>query len=97
MDWKQVGTQPKFGWLLADKVVSQSAYQILVASSEEKIINNIGDVWDSEKIKSNDSSKGEHGEISLKSNVTYYWKVRIWDQDNRLSRYSKSKSFRKVR
>ena len=79
--------------LLADKVVSQSAYQILVASSEEKIINNIGDVWDSEKIKSNDFSEIEHGEIPLKSDATYYWKVRIWDQDNRLSRYSESQSF----
>lgn len=97
LQMEQENSKPKFDWLLAYKVVSQSAYQILVASSEEKITNNIGDVWDSEKIKSNDSSKGEHGEISLKSNVTYYWKVRIWDQDNRLSRYSKSKSFRKVR
>ncbi|KAG1649517.1 Arylsulfatase [Nymphon striatum] len=93
MDWKQVDDNPQFGWLLADKVVSQSAYQILVASSEEKIINNIGDVWDSEKIKSNDFSEIEHGEIPLKSDVTYYWKVRIWDQDNRLSRYSESQSF----
>ena len=93
MDWKQVDANPQFGWLLEDKVVSQSAYQILVASSEEKITNNIGDVWDSEKIVSTSSSEIEYSGTPFKSDSTYYWKVRIWDLDNRLSRYSESQSF----
>jgi arylsulfatase A-like enzyme len=97
MEWKQVDAKPQFGWLLADKVFSQSAYQILVASSKEKIINNIGDVWNSEKIETTDSLEKTYRGTSLKSDATYYWKVRIWDQDNRLSRYSESKSFTKVR
>lgn len=88
-----IDSKPKFDWVVPVGVVSQSAYQLLVASSEEKIINNIGDVWDSKKIETNDSSEIEHSGTPLKSDTTYYWKVRIWDQDNRLSRYSERQSF----
>lgn len=88
-----IDTKPEYGWVVPDGAVSQSAYQILVASSKENIINNIGDVWNSEQIRTNTSSEIEHGEAPLKSGETYYWKVRIWDQDNRLSRYSDFQSF----
>ncbi|MUH36456.1 DUF4976 domain-containing protein [Zobellia amurskyensis] len=88
-----IDTKPEFGWVVPDGAVSQSAYQILVASSKEKINNNIGDVWDSEQIRTSASSEIEHGSTELKSGETYFWKVRIWDQDNRLSRYSQSQSF----
>ncbi|WKX78623.1 DUF4976 domain-containing protein [Zobellia laminariae] len=88
-----IDTKPEFGWVVPDGAVSQSAYQILVASSKEKVNNNIGDVWDSEQIRTSASSEIEHGGTALKSGETYFWKVRIWDQDNRLSRYSQSQSF----
>jgi len=85
--------KPEYGWVVPDGSLSQSAYQVLVATSLEKINNNIGDVWDSEKIETNASSEIDHSGTPLKSGVSYYWKVRIWDQDNRLSRYSKSQFF----
>ena len=84
---------PEYGWVVPNGAVSQSAYQVLVASSEEKITNNIGDVWDSGQRRTNTSTEIEHAGAPLKSGQTYFWKVRIWDQDNRLSRYSKSQSF----
>jgi len=90
---KIIDFKPEYGWVVPDGAVSQSAYQILVASSEEKINNNIGDVWNSGQIRSNTSSDIEHGGAQLKSGETYFWKVRIWDQDNRLSRYSKTQTF----
>ncbi|WP_091902732.1 sulfatase-like hydrolase/transferase [Maribacter stanieri] len=88
-----IDPKPEFGWVVPDGAVSQSAYQMLVASSKENINNNIGDVWDSKQIRTNASSEIEHGGKALKNGETYFWKVRIWDQDNRLSRYSKSRSF----
>ncbi|CAM4221956.1 sulfatase-like hydrolase/transferase [Zobellia nedashkovskayae] len=88
-----IDTKPEFGWVVPDGAVSQSAYQILVASSKENITNNIGDVWDSKQIRTSTSSEIEHEGTALKSGETYFWKVRIWDQDNRLSRYSQSQSF----
>ncbi len=88
-----VDAKPEFGWVVPDVVVAQSAYQVVVASSEEKITNNIGDIWDSGQIRSNLSSEIVPEGITLTPGQTYFWKVRIWDQDNRLSRYSKSQSF----
>ncbi len=88
-----IDPKPEYGWVVPEGAVSQSAYQILVASSQEKIKNNIGDVWDSEQIRTNASSEIEHAGTELVSGKTYFWKVRIWDQDNRLSRYSENQSF----
>ena len=88
-----IDPKPEYGWVVPAGAVSQSAYQVLVASSEEKINNNIGDVWDSEQTRTAASSEIEHGGLPLKAGETYYWKVRIWDQDNRLSRYSVSRAF----
>lgn len=85
--------QPEYGWVVKNGDVSQSAYQVLVASSKENITNNIGDVWNSKKVVSTSSSKIEYSEMPYNSDSIYYWKVRIWDQDNRLSRYSESQSF----
>jgi alpha-L-rhamnosidase len=36
----------------------------------------------------------KHGGEQLKPNSTYYWKVRIWDVDNRLSDYSEVQVFK---
>jgi len=92
-DVEVLDTRPEFGWVVPDGAVSQSAYQLLVASSEEKINNNIGDVWDSAQVRSNTSSEIEHAGAALESGETYYWQARIWDEENRLSSYSKPQTF----
>lgn len=88
-----IDSKPEYGWVVPNTAVSQSAYQILVASSEENINNNIGDIWDSKQMRTNASSEIEHEGAPLKSGAMYYWKARIWDQNNRLSRYSNSQLF----
>ena len=84
---------PEYGWVVPEKVITQSGYQILVASSKENINNNIGNVWDSGNVRSSKSSEVEHGGARLQDGNTYYWKVRIWDKDNRTTDYSETKSF----
>ena len=86
--------QPEFSWTVPQKAVFQSAYQILVASSKAQIDNNNGDVWDSGQVRSNASSEVEYAGQPLQEDTQYYWKVRIWDEVNRLSRYSDSQAFR---
>lgn len=87
--------KPEFGWVVPSGAVTQSAYQILVSSSEFNIERNIGDVWDSEQVRTSKSSEIEYDGENLNPGNTYYWKVRIWDKDNRLSRYSGSQMFLK--
>ncbi len=89
-----IDSKPEYGWMVPTGAITQNAYQVLVASSEEKINNNIGDVWDSGRIKSNQSSEIEHAGQQLEAGKSYFWKVRIWDLYNRLSRYSTSQHFK---
>ena len=92
-DVKILDTKPEFGWTVPLESNFQSAYQILVASSLENINNNYGDVWDSEQVRSGKSTDIEYNGKTLETGKTYYWKVRIWDDENRLVDYSKAQKF----
>lgn len=89
-----VDEKPEFGWIVPDEANLQKAYQILVASEKEWIDYNIGDIWDSGVIRSNKSVDVEFEGAPLNPHTKYFWKVRIYDQDNRLSGYSKVQSFK---
>jgi alpha-L-rhamnosidase len=88
------GKQAQYHWILPKEAVSQKGYQILVASSKKNIHNNLGDVWNSGQVQSNVSSNKKQKENPLNANSKYFWKVRIWDQDNRLSDYSEVQEFK---
>ena len=52
-------------------------YQILVASSLDKLDAGTGDVWDSGLVKSENSVLVSYRGKPLESRKTYYWKVRV--------------------
>ncbi|WP_430427105.1 sulfatase-like hydrolase/transferase [Maribacter litoralis] len=85
--------QPEFGWTVPSGSKFQSAYQILVATDKITIDANNGDVWDSQRVASNMSTNVEYSGTPLEIGKTYYWKVRIWDEDNRLVDYSETQKF----
>jgi alpha-L-rhamnosidase len=90
---KIIDSKPEFSWVVPKGAGIQKAYQILVSSEKEKIENNIGDVWNSGIIRSSQSFNVEFGGGPLKENTSYFWKVRIFDADNRLSEYSAAQQF----
>jgi len=90
---KIIDSKPEFSWIVPTEAVVQKAYQVLVASNKANVDNNIGNVWDSGNTRSNKSSDVEFGGEPLKVNTTYFWKVRIFDKDNRLSEYSEPQQF----
>ena len=77
--------KPRFSWIMESKHRGsmQTAYQLLVSSSLEKLNDNNGDLWDSEKVKSDNSIQKFYEGSELKSNDKYYWKVTVWDQENK--------------
>ncbi|MCF7975865.1 MAG: family 78 glycoside hydrolase catalytic domain, partial [Phycisphaerae bacterium] len=85
---------PEYSWIVPEQAVTQKGYQILVSSSLEKSQLNLGDVWDSQPVRSSQSVNVSHGGDALQPHTTYYWKVRLWDQDNRLSDYAAVQAFK---
>src|ERR1051326_1637804 len=79
--------RPRFSWQISSirRGWLQSAYQILVATSSEKLKAGSADQWDSRRISSDMSVGVPYGGPSLKSATQYYWKVRTWDERDRVS------------
>jgi alpha-L-rhamnosidase len=90
-------TSPRLSWKLAQenpvRGQKQTAYQILVASSLKNLKENIGDVWNSGKIQSNQSVNVKYNGSDLSSVQQYFWKVKIWDKDDNVSNWSKVAHF----
>ena len=83
--------KPRMTWDLSPgpRGRALSAYQILVASSPEKLQNNQGDVWDSGKVASKQFTQVVYAGRPLASGVRYQWKVRAWDETGRASPWSR--------
>ncbi len=58
--------------------VRQVAYQVLVASSEELLAKNKGDLWDSGKVEGDRSIQVEYNGKALESRMACYWKVKVY-------------------
>jgi len=87
--------KPEFGWIVNDnrRGAVQTARQIIVASSEELIGKNKGDMWDSGKDKSDKSVNVEYMGKPLTVSKEYWWKVRTWDNNDKASPYSEEQKF----
>ena len=88
-------TRPRLSWLLKSDVKGQiqTAYQVFVASSMEKLNENIADKWDSGKAVSDKSVNVIYQGKELSSTEKCFWKVRCWDKDGKESDYSKTATF----
>lgn len=59
--------------------VRQSAYRVVVASSEESAQHGQGDLWDSGRVASSRSLCIGYQGRSLRSRLRCWWRVEIWD------------------
>lgn len=73
-------TKPRLSWEINgdQRGILQTAYQILVASSPEKLSANEGDLWNSGKVPSDQSIHVYYNGVPLSSRTACYWKVKIW-------------------
>ena len=73
--------EPRLSWVLHSKerAEKQTAYQLLVASSAEKLEQGEGDLWNSGKVDSDQSTQVVYGGAPLRSRMRCYWKVQVWD------------------
>jgi len=84
---------PVFGWIFPSEGISQTACQLLVASSPELLEQNRGDFWDSGKMKTTNSVQIVYRGQDLQPNASYWWKVKVWGIDRSESLYSDPQMF----
>src|SRR5579862_9489549 len=84
--------QPRLSWILHSTAQgeSQTAYQVLAASSPEALAADKGDMWDSGRVASSQSIQVDYAGKPLASRDQCFWKVRIWDQSGKASDWSKA-------
>jgi alpha-L-rhamnosidase len=83
-------TAPRLSWFVesGERAEAQTAYRLLVASSEQLLSKDNGDLWDSGKVESDDTTGSEYTGQPLVSHERCFWKVKVWDQDGRESPWS---------
>ena len=75
--------QPRLSWWMRSsrRGQRQTAYRVLLASSDARLARDDGDLWDSGKVTSDRSIAVAYGGRPLRSGRYYWWKVMLWDQD----------------
>jgi alpha-L-rhamnosidase len=75
--------QPRLAWVNIagenERGQMQTAWQIRVATSEEKLAQ--ADLWDSQKVISEESDRILYAGKPLKSRMECWWQVRVWDKN----------------
>lgn len=75
-------TSPRLSWKLtsSERGQYQTAYAIQVASSEQKLLDNHADIWDTGKVASEQSANITYEGKPLASGQRYFWRVQVWDK-----------------
>jgi len=89
---------PVFSWIPvaqrpALRALGQTAYQVLVASSATSLARGEGDLWDSGRVSAGSALQLRYAGKPLASHQTYWWKVRLWDQNGTPSAWSRPGTF----
>jgi alpha-L-rhamnosidase len=82
--------KPTLGWTFssARRGSCQSAYHILVSRDPNLLRRGIGDLWDSGKVDSDNSTDVIYGGTAPGPGELCYWQVRVWDERGRASSWS---------
>lgn len=88
-------TKPYLSWQLEakDNGLCQSAYQILAATDEDLLTEEKADLWNSGKVESSESAWVLYQGNELASKQFVYWKVRVWDGNDKVSDWSETACF----
>jgi alpha-L-rhamnosidase len=82
--------KPRLSWTVesSERGANQSAYRVLVASTPELLSQDNGDLWDSGKVESDETTRIAYAGLPLASSLRAHWKVRVWDADDKPSPWS---------
>jgi alpha-L-rhamnosidase len=81
---------PRLSWIVdsAGRSQKQTSYHVLVAGDAEALGRDQGDLWDSGRVNSDETTAVVYAGKPLRTHQPCYWKVRVWDKDGRPSAWS---------
>jgi len=91
-----IGTKtPRFSWEvpLPGRNRRQTAYRLLVATTQDRLVAGKADVWDTGKVASAQSVNVEYAGTPLLSNRDYFWCVQVWDENDQPTGFGPVASF----
>lgn len=76
-----IGT-PRFSWKVRTGGAGQTAYRLIVSSSEENARKGAGDLFDSGKVLSSQSVNVLYGGRQLPPRTSAFWRVTVYSEEN---------------
>jgi len=88
-------SHPQLGWVItsATRGISQGKYEIRVAKDKTSLDSGRHLVWDSGIVSTGQSFDVSYSGPALASQTQYYWHVRVWDNNRKVSPWSPAASF----
>jgi len=84
--------QPRLSWINiasnGERGEEQTAWEISVAGTKEKLLSGNADLWNSGKVMSNESVNIHYKGRPLSSRQDCWWHVRVWDRNGKISAWS---------
>lgn len=81
LSWINIATDGERGQI-------QTAWEIKVAGTREKLLNGEADLWNSGKVNASQSFNILYGGKALTSRQDCWWQVRTWDKNGKVSEWS---------
>lgn len=83
--------KPRLSWKMNSRSQGafQSAYRVLCATDESLLSTGQADLWDSAKVLSPESQHIRYSGKPVPQGTTFYWSVKIWDENGDASDWSK--------
>lgn len=87
--------QPRLSWVLTSesKGQLQTGYQIIVGTDSLALVKGVGDVWNTKKVLSSQTSQIKYTGKKLQTGSKYYWKVKTWNANKAESSWSQVASW----
>ncbi|MCX6562062.1 MAG: family 78 glycoside hydrolase catalytic domain [Candidatus Aminicenantes bacterium] len=87
--------RPRFSWKLKhfERGAAPKAYRIIVGSHPDVVEKDLGDLWDSGRVRSGRTTLIAYGGRPLRSRQRCFWRVRWWDREGTISSFSRTASF----
>lgn len=78
---------PRLGWQMqsSERGQEQTAYQVMVSSTKEKLAAGDYDMMDTGKVESGISVSIPYEGEALQPSTRYYWQVKVWDKDGNVA------------